>query len=191
MSNRIRLFIVLVLAGLSGCQTKLMPTPNIYLNGRYTLFDDDLPQELRTNIVDLLYVTDRSPEPRRDGSMKYGWGRSASLAFGSCEVEIGRDVDWETLVTASTSRKRSVKLPLTVRSIDEAGRLAPNPLPLVEINGELVDDPEAVASQRELADRFREELRRRLSRLATLHPWPSISRRSTLVCGSTAPSSSG
>ena len=87
---------------------------------------------------------------------------SASLAFGSCKVEIGRNVDWETLVAASTARKRSVDLPLKVRSIDEAGRLAPNPLPLVKINGVLVDDPEAVANQLELADRFRAELRRRL-----------------------------
>ncbi|MHC4220694.1 MAG: alpha/beta hydrolase, partial [Planctomycetota bacterium] len=86
-----------------------------------------------------------------------------SLAFGSCLVEIGEDLDWDTLVAASTTRDRSLKLLLTVRSITEQGRLAATPLPLVERDGQWVDDPAAVTTQAEQAQRLREEVRTRLA----------------------------
>jgi esterase/lipase superfamily enzyme len=138
-----------------------MPTPNIDANGEYKLFEDLAP-ELQTTTVDLLYVTDRAPEPR-DGGFRYGYGRSTSLAFGSCMVEIGQDLDWQTLVANTTRRHRSVDLPLNVRSIVERGRLAPTPLPLVERDGVFVSDPAAVASQEALVARFHDEIRRRLA----------------------------
>ncbi len=65
-SRRMALAILLA-AGLGGCKTPLMPTPNIYAGGRYQLFADDLAPELRTSTVDLVYVTDRAPKPRKDG----------------------------------------------------------------------------------------------------------------------------
>ena len=55
----LRLLLLLAI-GLAGCQKQLMPTPNIYLDGRYPLFEN-LPPEFKTNTVDLLYVTDRAP----------------------------------------------------------------------------------------------------------------------------------
>lgn len=151
----------LLTARLAKRSNKLMPTPNIYADGLYRLFDD-LNPELRTTTVDLLYVTDRAPE-RVDGNLRYGYGRSRSLAFGSCKVEIGKGMDWKTLVTESTSRDRPSGLPLTVRSITETGRLAATPIPQVERDGQLVDDPTALAEQHELGDRFREEVSRRLA----------------------------
>ncbi len=141
--------------------SQLMPTPNIYASGEYRLFEDLAP-ELQTTTADLLYVTDRAPEAR-DGSFRYGYGRSTSLAFGSCLVEIGHDLDWATLVAESTVRDRTVDLPLIVRSIVERGRLASTPLPLVEQDGEFVNEPAAVASQMELIARFHDEIRRRLA----------------------------
>ncbi len=153
---------VLLVAGAAGCQTQLMPTPNIYASGRYRLYEDIDPA-LRTSTVDLLYVTDRAPVPRKDGGISYGYERSHSLAFGSCAVEIGRNVDWETLVANSTVHKRSVKLPMKVRSIRELGRLHPTPLPLMDVGGELMDDPDALAQQLALAAVFGQEVRRRLA----------------------------
>ncbi len=152
----------LVSAGLGGCQTPLMPTPNIYVGGKYQLFDADLNPALRTSKVDLLYVTDRAPDPKKDGTMRYGYQRSPSLAFGSVVVEIGRDLSWEQLVALSTESRRPNAIPLTVRSITELGRLAPTPLPLIESKGKLIVDPEAVAHQQKLAEAFRDEIRRRL-----------------------------
>ncbi len=152
----------LVSAGLGGCQTALMPTPNIYVDGKYQLFDADLNPELRTSKADLLYVTDRAPDPKKDGTMRYSYKRSPSLAFGSVVVEFGRNLTWEQLEAESTVSRRSDAIPLTIRSITELGRLAPTPLPLIESDGKLTVDPEAIAHQQKLAEIFREEIRRRL-----------------------------
>ena len=46
---------------LAGCQLELIKTPNVYLDMEENPFAD-VPQELRTSTVDLLYVTDRKPE---------------------------------------------------------------------------------------------------------------------------------
>ncbi|MHC4447807.1 MAG: alpha/beta hydrolase [Planctomycetota bacterium] len=153
---------VLLAAALFGCEQQLMPTPNMFVGERYEPFED-LPEDSKGSTIDLLYVTDRAPETRQDGTLRYGYRRSRSLAFGSCLVEIGRDVDWETLVANSTTHKRSVSLPVKVRAINELGRLIETPLPLVEIDGKLVEDPKLDAIQQELAGVFFEEVRRRLA----------------------------
>lgn len=57
----------LVLAAIAGCTTtpELMPTPNIYLQGDgYP--KQAVPHDLRSNDVDLLFVTDRAPETATD-----------------------------------------------------------------------------------------------------------------------------
>lgn len=78
------LFIVIVLVGCSSAP-KLMPTPNIYLDGSgYP--ESSVPEGLKTNKVDLLYVTDRAPETSKDGDLVYESVRSASLGFGSAIV---------------------------------------------------------------------------------------------------------
>jgi esterase/lipase superfamily enzyme len=167
LSSRWSLRVLVLLAvGLAGCQKQLMPTPNIYVDGRYPLFEN-LPDEFQTNTVDLLYVTDRAPVNRPDGTLGYGYRRSPSLAFGHCIVEFGRNVDWETIKADSMRSKRSTKYPLRVKRIEETGRLAPTPIPLVERNGTLIDDPQAVASQMELAHRFQDEVRRRLAQVSS------------------------
>jgi esterase/lipase superfamily enzyme len=156
----------LLTARLAKRPTKLMPTPNIYASGMYPLFGDLAP-ELQTSTVDLLYMTDRAPHEEEDGGLGYGFERSWSLAFGSCLVEIGEHLDWDRLVAESTARDRSLKAPLTVRSITELGRLGATPLPVVDRGGQFVDDPAAVGAQAELAEGFREEVRKRLALTTT------------------------
>jgi esterase/lipase superfamily enzyme len=146
----------------AGCQTQLMPTPNIYASGEYELYPADLDPSLQSSEVNLLYFTDRTPETAKDGSLSYGWGRSRSGAFGSFVVEIGRDVDWATLMANSTSSKRSPKLPLTVKSITELGRFPDTPGPLIIDNGRLAEDPAYTARRLEAAEVARQEIRRRL-----------------------------
>ncbi len=115
---------------LAGCQQMLVPTPTIYVDAEQNPFAD-VPAELQTNTVDLLYATDRLPEGEQNGSVEYGYERSLSLAYGSCVVEIGRDVSWEELVEASRSEKRKVSLPLRLASVTELGRFPATPPPLV------------------------------------------------------------
>ena len=90
-------------AGAAGCQTSLMPTPNIYADGKYQLFDPAIRPELCTTTADILYITDRAPEPKKDGTMRYGYHRSPSLAFGSCVVEIDGGTGWQELASWDSS----------------------------------------------------------------------------------------
>ncbi len=130
MNCPVTLVLALVALALGGCQERLMPTPNVYASGKYQLYGD-LDPSLRTSKVDVLYVTDRAPIQKKGRLAGYGYGPSRSLAFGSCVVEIGRDVSWETLLKESTQRKRIVSLPLRVRSVSEMGRFPHTPWPLV------------------------------------------------------------
>jgi hypothetical protein len=82
IQNHIVVFcLALLFVGCSATQ-KLMPTPNIYANGG-SYPDGDVPQGLKSNKVDLLFVTDRVPMTSADGAVEYGTGRSASVGFGS------------------------------------------------------------------------------------------------------------
>ena len=88
--------LLLAVGLLAGCPgPHLMPTPNLYVQTKSSPFVDVAPS-LRTNTVDVLYATDRKPAPRDDGTLAYGYGRSFSLAVGSCVVAIGQDVGVDT-----------------------------------------------------------------------------------------------
>ena len=151
-----------VLAVSAGCQRQLMPAPNIRV---FTAENPwaDLPPELRTTTVDLLYVTDREPIESSDGLTRYGYGRSWSLAFGSVEVELGREATWDELVAASRTHKRKGAWPVAVRFVNETVRLPRAPWPLIELDGEIVDDPDVEETSRRKLGQFSDEIKRRLA----------------------------
>lgn len=147
---------------LSGCYrgAELMPTPHILLDADLNPFDGIDPS-LRGNAVDVLYATDRVP--MQTGGFNYSYDRSASLAWGSCVVEIGKRVPWNTLVESSRTLRRTVSLPLAVGSIEERGRFPDTPLPvLLAADGRTTDSPEALAALAESARAFNEEVSRRV-----------------------------
>lgn len=84
------------------------------------------------------------------------------MAYGSCVVEIGKNVSWETLVKNSCIRKRSIPLPLTVLTINEQNRFPDIPLPIVGEN--IVDDPASQAQEEKTAAQFQQEIARRLGK---------------------------
>lgn len=106
--------------------------------------------------VDVLYATDRRVEPQEDGTLASGYERSASLAFGSCLVEIGENLAWETLVEQSLRRERSQPLPLHIRTITEQGRFPATPLPIVRGNGHFQTAPAAQAAQEQMTETLRQ-----------------------------------
>lgn len=156
------LVVLLVAIPSIGCQKQLMPTPNLYAYGHDDAFDRVLPAH-RNNLVDVMYVTDRMKSGDSDNGPTYGYGRSHSMAFGSCVVEIGRDVSWDELSRASRSRDRTVSLPLTVRTVRELGRYPELPIPIVEPGPPPVEDPAAVARFAATEAALHEELERRLA----------------------------
>ena len=155
------LFLTLLLVGCSSAP-KLMPTPNIYADGG-SYPESSVRPGLKSNKVDLLFVTDRAPETTADGTLKYGIGRSASVGFGSAIVEIGNDLSWQELVEMSETSSRSTSPPVRVISRNELGRFPATPHAFLVVDGEVREDPEVQAEYDRVASQFRREINRRMS----------------------------
>jgi esterase/lipase superfamily enzyme len=155
--------LLLAISLLAGCsEPRLMPTPNVYVQAQANPFADVAPP-LRTNTVDVLYATDRQPVPGDDGLLAYGYGRSPSLAVGSCVVEIGQDVSWDTLVEQSQESERTQRLPLHIRAITEQVRFPSTPMPFVLHNGQPTVTLAVQAVYEHVAEQVRQDLRQRLA----------------------------
>ena len=155
--------LLLAVGLLAGCPgPHLMPTPNVYVQAPSNPFADVAPS-LRTNTVDVLYATDRQPVPRDDGTLAYGSGRSFSLAVGSCVVEIGQDVAWDTLVQQSRQAERSQALPLRIRALTEQVRFLATPMPFVLHNGLPTVAPAVQEAYEHAAEQVRQDIRQRLT----------------------------
>jgi len=149
---------------IAGCTESrlLMPTPNLYADGNEALFGD-LPDEYTSTQVELIYVTDRAPETDEAGNLRYGYRRSNSLAIGTTVVDLGQNGTWTDLVEASRTNTRLGNFELRLVSIDEFTRLPPTPIPYQVIDGEIVEDPEAVAARDASLALLQAEVRRRLA----------------------------
>lgn len=139
---------LVVLWGCSGPRV-MMPTPNEYLteDGQHY---EDLNPELQSSEVRLFYITDRAPEKDQKGNLRYGYGRSSSVAFGTTVVDLGEDLAWEDLLLASRLQKRLKPVQLKARQVTEILRGPDTPLPYVMVDGKIVEKPEE-SSEREAA----------------------------------------
>ncbi|MDH3466075.1 MAG: alpha/beta hydrolase [Gammaproteobacteria bacterium] len=149
----------------TGCATgrALMPTPNVYDGATEQTIYSEIPATLKSNAVDLLYVTDRKPEIDDQGQLFYGFGRSPSAAFGSAIVEIGEKTPWETLVSLSLAGERKEQLKLEMGAITELGRFPETPYPAVLIEDVIQPDPAAVKQARVTESLLHTEFGRRLA----------------------------
>ena len=163
-------FICLSIASLlvlAGCASHpLMPAPNIY-TGAPGYPETEVPDKLKSNKVDLLYVTDRDTTVDNSAALTYGSERSDSVAFGSVLVELGEGIGWQELVHASQSQDRSTVLEVKVRSRREISRFPPTPHAFSLVDGVPVEDPEVVADRARAEALFRRELNRRLADTST------------------------
>ncbi len=144
------LALLVLIASCSGSR-ELMPTPLIHSEAAADPFAS-VPKGLRTDTVDVLYVTDREPERDDEDRLEYGHGRSESLAFGSVVVGIGDSPGWEALARESRTDDRELDLEMEVRSVVELGRFPKTPL-----LGDRAEEFEEAAARR-----LRREIRRRL-----------------------------
>ena len=149
---------------LVGCAPTIMPAPNLYVMARQPLFQELAP-ELASTRIEVLYVTDRSPEDDGSGGLRYGYERSASVGYGSARLEIGRDMSWEELVDYSTTRASRLRSPtLRIDSITELGRLPATPyLFRIEARGLVGLAPEILAEREQALVRARGVLLERLA----------------------------
>jgi esterase/lipase superfamily enzyme len=164
MSARVHGSILVCVLLIAGCaeSRQLMPTPSLYTDEAVTLFEA-LPEEYTSPLVELIYATDRVPETDEAGNLHYGYGRSNSLAVGTTVVNLGQNATWEDLVEASRTHTRTGDFEMRLVSIDEFARLPSTPIPYQVIDGEIVEDPEAVAALDASIARLQAEVRRRLA----------------------------
>lgn len=164
LDRHFRLAVIVVGLLLWGCSgtRMMMPTPNVYLNDELDLYQDLTP-ELKSTEVRLFYMTDRMPEKDNEGLLRYGYGRSSSLAFGTTVVDLGVDISWEDLLGASRTRKRLKPVKLSLRDVTELIRGPATPLPYALIDGKVVEEPALLAQSDEAAQAFRHLLVRQLA----------------------------
>ncbi len=165
VDHRFTLIIIGVMALVWGCAAgprKMMPTPNVYLNEAHDPYHA-LNPDLKSTQVRLFYVTDRAPEQDKAGNLRYGYGRSASLAFGDAVVDLGVNFTWEDLLQASRTQKRLKPVELTLGKITEHIRGPKTPLPYAMVDGKIVEEPSWVAQSKQAAEAFRKELVQQLA----------------------------
>ena len=155
------LAVALLLAGCSGARL-LMPTPNVHLNPERDYFAALAP-ELKSSEVPLFYITDRGPEKDEAGNLRYGYERSASLAFGKAVVDLGaNNITWEELVEASRTQRRLKPVKLELRGLEEVGRGPEVPLPYRQVGNRIVEEPSLVAQRTEAQQAFHRVMARQL-----------------------------
>ncbi len=150
----------LLLAGCASTHT-LMPTPNLY-TGEKGYPESEVQLEHKKSQLDLLYVTDRLPNPEKD-QLEYSSGRSASVAFGSAVVDIGEQLSWDQLVNASQTTSRDCSLNISVSKQSELGRFPETPHAFSLVNGVPVVNPDVLMDFEATAAEFRKEINRRLA----------------------------
>jgi len=161
--RRVGLLLSVVTLQAAGCGRELMPTPTIWVDSNDDPFGK-VPPPLRTSSVKVLYATDRDRAPTHEGLVDYGYGRSKSLAFGSCTVTIGRDLSWDDLVGESRLGRRSRRLELTVTSVHEMARFPEIPEPCMLVDTpQVTKDPKTEAAKEQARQTIREALRQSLS----------------------------
>ncbi|MDT8376121.1 MAG: alpha/beta hydrolase [Mariprofundaceae bacterium] len=138
-----------------------MPTPTLYTAQQSVLFNQ-LPGELQGNSVDLLYVTDRTPQRDRQGRLMYSAGRSTSLAFGSAMVSLGGESGWEKLMRDSQQRSRSGRPSVRLKSLTETGRFPATPYPFTLYDGNYEPDRNSAAEFGRADAVLADEISRRL-----------------------------
>ena len=157
-------FIISVTLLLAACSSQrvLMPTPNVYVDSDSDIYTG-LPEELKSTEVPLFYITDRVPEKDENGNLKYGYERSASVAFGSTVVDLGDEISWEQLLEASRAGKRIKDVPMKLGEITEIARGPNAPTPYTEVDDVIVEDPEYKARRLAAAEIFRKVMVQQLA----------------------------
>jgi esterase/lipase superfamily enzyme len=148
----------------SGCSStrQMMPTPNLHVTADDDCYQD-LNPKLKSTEVRLFYITDRTPEQDDKGNLRYGYNRSASLAFGSAIVDLGLDITWDELLQASRTQNRLKPVEMALGPMTELVRGPDTPLPYTLVDGKIVEEPSWVVQRQKAAHAFQELLVQQLA----------------------------
>lgn len=157
------LAVILVITGCATQARHLMPTPSIYrLPGGQPVFN--LPEDARPSPdLDLLYITDRAPETDPESTLPYGQERARRIAFGSAQVRVVPDLDWETLREQSQLAERTREVNLELGAVRELGAFPEEPYTVWrDEKGLLLRDREELEHHFEAKERLTTEVEKRL-----------------------------
>ncbi len=156
------LFGVVALVAAVGCESTLSPLPNLCAC-RDPSPIASVPETRRSSTVPIIFATDRRPVEDSSGRFGYSWQRSKSLAFGLAEIEFGQGLSWDKLVGTDRRSPPLEPVRLFLRSVDEVGRFAPTPIPLVDgPDGSRIPDPAIEAEDEVRLKEFHELIRSQL-----------------------------
>lgn len=133
-----------LLAGLPGCQEKLIATPYVSRNAAAAEVLNALDPALQTPSTPVLFVTDRLQIGSDERGVRYGHARSRSAAFGEARVSLTPEPSWEEMVQISTSGRREREFTLRVSQTTELGRFRPMPSLYIPRDGRIARNPAAV-----------------------------------------------
>lgn len=149
--------LALCAALLGGCQQTLIPTPYVMYGDAGRAVFEQTPTELRTGDAPVIFVTDRALEaptvsmtgdPIADRGPQFGSDRSLEMTYGVVTVEMGKNLDWDTLVRDSTGKARSRSYHPRVVRVEPKGNFG-NVMKFYEpFEGRLRARPEALEEHR-------------------------------------------
>lgn len=146
----------------AGCQRTMVPTPLIVAQTPDPY--GQVPEEMRTTSLDMLYITDRRMEPKPGRPVWYGYQRSPELSFGLAEVRFGTDLTWEQLVELTSTEKRTKAIPISIGEVRELERLPSAVRRVTMVDGVAVENPEDVERRKLQAQTFYDLLGSMLAR---------------------------
>lgn len=163
-ASLLRLAVCLAALALAGCgHLNLMKTPNLYLAAEKDPFAE-VPEELRTPYMDVVFATDRFPEQERSNDpVTFGAERSSHLHVGTCRINVGRKTTWEQLEAGSRSSRRGSKFRLHIGEPDILMRYPGTFWRMARIDDPSRDFEDFTARRMEARARFHELLDRQLA----------------------------
>ncbi len=155
---------ILTAVALTGCGIPMSESPTVLVHAENDPFAD-VPEALRGDRARLIYATDRKGQPLRNGGgTRYGYRRSRSLAFGTCDVGIGEGLSWEETVKQSRRTFRSKALDLQIHPPIEIGSFPETPASPDATNVESVTAEFAGAEFEAAEKKFHELLAEQLAK---------------------------
>ena len=112
----------------------LMDQPNLYSGENKKYLFADTPETLKTNPVDIIYVTDREKALDTEKGKKkyYSSNRSNCITIGEARVEMGWQLNWDELEVLSYEKFRDLSLPVRITNITEIAKTLQFPRQLFE-----------------------------------------------------------
>src|SRR4051812_14054191 len=135
----------LCIAGCGGGGPRLASTPNVLRDGSGSALLARVPEQYRKVEIPIIYITDREKYGQNGTWPLYGFGRSATVAYGTASVGLKPMPSWEELAKASGSSEGE-KWEMSVFDLREVGSVVLSPDSLEVKNGGLQFKPEIQAA---------------------------------------------